>query len=122
MAAQEWVYAFIIYFVGITVVVSLFAIANVFPTGEFTARTGFNPQTIQPSNGSDMPTGIISTFSMSKFFKTVFSFFIWNFYITGDSLAVQYLWVIRLIFVILPGMFLLISLYYSLPGLGGGGG
>lgn len=121
MGTQEWIYGLTLYFVGISIIVSLFSLAGAFSPGEFQTSGGYNPQQSGQANFSDMPTGVTSTFSMGRFFKDVFNFFVFNISIGNDgSLIYQYLWLIRIIFVYLPVTFLIIAVWYSLPTIGGG--
>lgn len=121
MGAQEWIYGLIIYFVGIFIVFTLFSIAGVFNQGQINVEGGYNPIQKGSSNYSDLPTGVTSTFSIGKYFKDVFSFFVFNISIgTENSTLYNYFWIIRVIFVYIPVTFLIIALWYSLPTIGGG--
>jgi hypothetical protein len=120
MGAQEWIYGLVIYFVGISIVISLFSIAGVLNPNQFHSSGGYNPQQQGQANFSDLPTGVTSTFSMGKFFKDIFSFFVFNISIgSPGSIIYQYLWLIRIIFVYMPLTFLALAVWYSLPTVGG---
>ena len=120
MAAQEWIYGLTLYFIGIAIVVSLFSLAGAFTPSQFSTHGGYNPQQAGSANFSNLPTGVTSTFSMGKFFKDIFSFFVFNISIGNDgSIIYQYLWLIRIIFVYIPVTFLVIAIWYSLPTIGG---
>jgi hypothetical protein len=116
MSAQDWVYGLIVYFVGIFIVFTLFSIAGVFNQGEINVQGGYNPILKGSTNYSELPTGVTSTFSIGKYFKDVFSFFIFNISIgTDDSILYQYFWIFRVIFVYIPVTFLVLAIWYSMP-------
>lgn len=119
MGAQEWIYGLIIYFVGIFVLVTLFSLAGALSPSDLSVTGGYNPMVSGQVNGSDLPTGVTSTFSIGKWFKDVFSFFVFNINIgQSNALLYQYLWLIRVIFVYLPVTFLVLAVWYSLPTVG----
>jgi hypothetical protein len=120
MAAQEWIYGLTLYFVGIFIAITLFSIAGA--TSDVSVQGGYNPQQQGGANFTSMPTGVTSTLSIGTYFKDVFSFFVFNISLPTDTLIGQYLWLIRVIFVYLPVLFLVIAVWFSLPTMGGGGG
>lgn len=71
----------------------------------------------------DLPSGdvgLFSSFSFSGWFKTLFSVFVFDLNMVGGSgLLAQYFWVIRILLVWLPGVFGVLSVYYSLPTVNG---
>lgn len=68
---------------------------------------------------SDLPSGdigLFSSFSLRGWFRTIFSVFVFDLDMIGDSSLIgSYFWVIRIILIWLPGIFTVIALYFSLP-------
>lgn len=119
MGAQEWVYGLILYFVGVFIIITLFSIAGVLNSSQIHVTGGYNPVQKGSVNASDLPTGVTSSFSWSKWFKDVFSFFVFNISIGNDgSLLYQYFWIFRVILVYLPVLALILAIWYSLPTVG----
>jgi hypothetical protein len=117
MGAQTWMTGLILYFVGIAVVVSLFSIAGAFSDGNVQVTNFYDAQLKGSVNESiEVPS---KSFKWSGFFADVFSFFVFNVSFTDNSVLIEYLWLIRIIFVYLPLTLLVITFYYSLPTIGG---
>jgi hypothetical protein len=119
MPAQEWIYGLVIYFVSIFIIITLFSMAGVLQTNSVIVSGGYNPVQKGSVNASDLPTGVTSSFSWSKWFKDVFSFFVFNISIGNDgSLLYQYFWIFRIMLVYLPVLALILAIWYSLPTVG----
>jgi hypothetical protein len=118
MATQNWIYGLSIYFVGIFIIVSLFSMGSLL-SNDVTQTTGNFKTDSQSYNRSQVADN--QGFSMGTYFGEVFSFFIWDigYYNTDQSILMQYFWIIRLIIVWIPGLFLALAIYYSLPTVSG---
>lgn len=123
---QTWTYGFIFYFTFLFIIVTLFSIAGVFANNhdvvindEFTSSFGLN--TINQTrwvDGDTDSTATVGSYSITTTFKDLFSFFYFNISIYNHGIM-QYLWLIRLIFVGLPMLGLVLTIYYSLPTVSG---
>lgn len=119
-STQTWVYALIIYFLGLTVVVTLFGIANSFPNGEVTtAGVSGIYEAIDDTTNETNAYAQSGNIDWGETFKFVWSFFGWNLYVNDGEVLMQYLWVVRIFLVYLPLLALVVSLFYSLPFIGG---
>lgn len=122
--AADWMFGLIFYFVGLFIIISIFSIAGVFneSTVSFDNRfsSSLQSHTNETSEG-DVPSSIIP---QKSYFKDVFSFFFWNINYYGDgennSVLVEYMWLIRILFVFIPLFILILTIYYSLPTVSGG--
>lgn len=116
---QDWVFGLILYFVGLFIVVSLFSIGGMISPTDMTTDTRFSTalsiQVNQTQTAEDLG------FSIGDYFSDVFSFFFWDIqFLTGTQLF-TYMWLIRIVLVYLPFLALVLSIYYSLPTVSGGG-
>lgn len=93
-----------------------FADNTVTTSGGYTAQMLSNQSHIEAPEGS---TGLLGAFSMKSYFKDLFSFFVFNISINEGEVLMSYLWLIRLIFVYMPLLFLTLSIYYSMPTVSG---
>ena len=119
----KFMHGYIVYFLGMFLLVTLFSIAGVFQNNEVivdqrfsTAFSGGVNSSASPSAAA--PTGL-SAFKWNSYFKDVFSFFFWNISIYEDTELMNWLWMIRLLFVYLPLLGLLIAIWYSVPTVNG---
>ena len=122
MGVQDWTYALVIYFFGVFVVLTLLSLGGAFADNSVTSTGGYTPQTLANQSQIEAPegsTGILGAFSMKSYFKDLFSFFIFNISINEGDVLMSYLWLIRLIFVYMPLLFLTLSIYYSMPTVSG---
>ncbi len=117
MGSQTYMTAFVIYFIGLFIVVSLISLGGGFASGEVRVSLGYDPVIKGSVNDTAVTPG--QSFKWSSFFKDVFSFFVFNVSSTGETFITQYLWLVRLIFVYIPLTLLVITFYYSLPTVSG---
>ena len=119
MSAQSWIQGLTLYFVFIFIIVSLFVGGGLIASSPVTG--GYTGQKLTPLNqsSSDESTGLFGGFNLSRYIKAVFSFFAFNIYFT-DSTLLQYIIIIRILFVYIPLFFLALAIYYSLPTVSGG--
>ena len=113
-STQNWLFALVLYFTGLIVVVSLFGMANSFPNNEVTT-TGTGGMYGELTNTANESQGYAGegSISWSETFKFVWSFFGWNLYVNEGEVIMQYLWVLRIFLVYLPFIALIITLFYS---------
>ncbi len=111
-------HGYILYFVLLFVVVSLFSIAGVFTQNEVIVDQKF-ASSLTGSINETAPAPTISPLKWGNFFKDIFSFFFWNISIYDDSELMNWLWLIRILFVFLPLIGLLITIWYSVPTVSG---
>jgi hypothetical protein len=118
---QNWVYGLIIYFFSVFVIVSLMSLGG-YLSSNVQTEGGYTPQQLRNMSRIEAPAGdtsLIPDYDLKSYAKDIFSFFLWNINVTGDSLLANYMWLVRLIFVYLPLLFLAIAFYYSLPTVSG---
>lgn len=135
MGAQTWMYGLILYFVGVSTVWALatqgisdtqYSKYNDFDdsvTGgpaQYVSASGNTPN-IGGSNQSVTADEVadVSVWSIGKLFRNIFSLYAWNISIPSSSSLYSYLIYIKLIFIWLPGIFLIFTVIYSLPTMGG---
>lgn len=114
MGTQSVVNGCILYFIGLFIIVSLFAIIGAFPKNEVITDSRFS-STLSGSINASRVADSTDKLKIGTVFKDVFSFFFWNISFTDNGILIDYLWLIRILFVYLPLLVLLISIYYSLP-------
>jgi len=122
MGTQTWTYALILYFLGISVVWILMADTGVSSDMAVSGR-GSDDLAFDSSGNvvlgnesiSDDDAMDVSVWTVGKLFKHVLSLYAWNITIDADSTLAQYIFFIRLIFIWIPGLFLILSIIYSLP-------
>lgn len=119
----KFMHGYIGYFALLFILITLFSIAGVFQHNEVivdqrfaSAFSGSLNASASPPAGS--PDGL-SAFKWNSYFKDIFSFFFWNISIYDDSELMNWLWMIRIILVYLPLIFLLITIWYSVPTVNG---
>jgi len=114
---HTWLYALILYFIGLIAVTTLLAGAaldtdyNVAGTSNMYSELD---QTINQTSVADE-----SNIDIKDTFKFVWSFFGWNVYFSEGDTIIKFLWLFRLLFVYLPLLALVAVIYYSLPFAGG---
>lgn len=125
---QDWMYGFIMYFVGSFLFVSLFSIAGVFRENEIVTDTRFSSslqgnvdQNVNVTSLIDPSVNLFSGFKWGNYFKDVFSFFFYNITIYDNTQGelMKNMWIIRIILVYLPLLAFLLCVYYSLPTVSG---
>lgn len=123
MGAQSWVVGLGIYFLGIGLLTLLGNLAGIFDDDAVVLAGGANYQQLGAINTTVTAgdVGLFGGFKFSTFLKDIFSLFVFNISVSGDSLFVQYLWLIRILFIWLPGVMFVLGIYYSLPTVAGGG-
>lgn len=125
---QDWLYALILYFTGLLIVVSLFSIGGMFTSIEGSTNIQFS-QSLKGqvhNKSGEVSAPSISVFSWKSYFTDVFSFFFWdiNVYDQDKSVArvgilVDYFWIVRIIIVFMPLIALLLCIWYSVPTVSG---
>jgi len=112
---QRFIYGLIIYFVGISIIISLFSIAG---SLEGTGAS-FNTNDFSSSLSGNLNETHESEADVAKDHRSVtkdlFSFFVWNVSFTDDSILTEFLWLFRTIFVYIPLTALLLCIYFALP-------
>lgn len=124
---QNWMYGFIMYFVGVFLFVSMFSIAGVFQNNEVVTDNRFstdlrgNIDTGINVTGTDTSISLLGGFKWGNFFRDLFSFFFWNISIYDNSQGklMDSMWIIRIFLVYIPLLAFLICLYYSIPTVSG---
>ena len=118
---QTWLYALIIYFSGLMVIVSLFSIGGMLTPDQVTTSTGFSRSLggeVHNESG-EVSAPSVSVFSWKSYFKDIFSFFVWDINVYEGKILMEYFWIIRIIIVYLPLIALLTCIWYSVPTVSG---
>ena len=120
MGASDWMFGLILYFVGLLIIVSLFSISGVFAGDNQVVVDSRFSSSLQGNINTSKTADDLTIYPNRSYFADIFSFFYWNISIYGnDNILVQYLWLIRIIFVYIPFLALLLTIYYSLPTVSG---
>jgi len=120
MGAADWMFGLILYFVGLLIIVSLFSISGAFAGNSEVVIDSRFSNSLQGDINNSKTVDDLSIYPSTSYFKDIFSFFYWNVSIYGDdNILVQYLWLIRIIFVFIPTLALMLTVYYSLPTVSG---
>ena len=114
--AQDWVFGLTIYFTGLFIVVSLFSIGGMFD-GSVDIDARFSSSISSNINQSQSADDL--GFSLTDYFKDVFSFFFWDIQILEGTQLMSYMWLLRILLVYLPLLALVLSIYYSLQTVSG---
>lgn len=115
----DYAHAHIYYFIMLFVIITLFSIAGVFRNNEVITNSQFSSSLTATINKSGEPSPSLSPLKWRDFFKDIFSFFFWNISIYDGDVLIEFLWIIRIIFVYVPLLSLIITLWYSVPTVSG---
>jgi len=125
-STQDWTYGLSYYFIFVFIIVTLFSIAGAFSgnndvviNDQFTSSFDNTLNQSKYTDTSNSSTQTVGSYSISTTFKDLYSFFFFNISIYNHDGLMQYLWLIRLIFVWIPTLMLLLTIYYSLPTVSG---
>ena len=120
MGTQLWTYCLIIYFIMLSIIVTIMSAGGLLTDDIIisTSAIRVNPYDI---NGSSLtPNTDDYSWGFGDWAKDMFSFFIFNISMFGgNSILMTYFWIIRIITVYIPALFLFLSILYSLPFSGG---
>lgn len=121
-STQSWTVGLLVYFVIMTVMVILFS-ASVAKDETIVFSGVSDVKNFDTNlNQSELPTpSLTAVFNWGKFFKVFFGFFGFDlgFYDDNYPNAIAYLWIFKILFIYLPLMALILSIYYSLPTVSG---
>lgn len=125
-ATQTYMNGFIYYFSFLFIIVSLFSLSGVFSDNhdlivsqQYAGRYGITINQSQYSEGFAEEIGVFGSFKLKNYFSDIFSFFLFNISIYNHSTIMEYMWLIRTLFIYLPLLALGINIYYSLPTVSG---
>ena len=125
-STQEWTYGLAYYFAFLFIIAILFSISGVFANNHDVVindqfLSSFNNDINQSRwvDGSNESLDTIGSYSISTTFKDLFSFFFFNISFYNHGVLMNYLWIVRLIFVWFPLLMLVLTIYYSLPTVSG---
>jgi len=121
-STSDYMFSLIIYFIGLFIIVSLFSISGAFNSGGvvFDDRFSSSLSTATLNNATGNQADDLTMIPKQSYFKDVFSFFFWNINVyQGSNTLITYMWLIRLLFVFLPLLALILTIYYSLPTISG---
>lgn len=116
---QTWLFGLVLYFVGISVVWGLLSAGGVFAGSPNALDTnGFTYQQLvnYDANASEVPN-VSTSFSLKAVLADLWSLFGWNISVSPDSNIYNFLPVIRLIFIYVPGLLLLATIAFTLRGI-----
>lgn len=124
MGTQTVAIGLILYFLGIGIFVTLLSAAGAFSDSSVVYN---NPAQIADMATPDYNESYVDTEAISGakpwnigvWFKDIFSFFAWDIHSTDSGELGQYFWLVRVLFVYLPMVLLIITIYYSMPTVSG---
>ena len=104
-STQNWFYGLMLYFIGITIIITLFSSANASSDYVFTTPNALVDNTNPDANITTPDAG--SSYNIvtggSSFWDYFWGFYVWDFAgVYGQGTLMNYFWIIRLLLVWLP--------------------
>jgi len=114
MGSQAFTYALIAYFVIVSIFVGLLSYGGLLSDGSITvtqneAINSYGPNTTYSTVIPDSA----SSWNVGTYITDLFGFFVFGVELDGVG---AFMWIIRLVFVYIPLLFLVLSIYYAIRG------
>lgn len=109
-------YGIVAYYLLLAIVIMLFSMGGAFDNQEvITTTPDISQELTSQINQSELPDSFVESFGIGKTIKNLFSFFVFNISITTKG-VMDFLWLVRIIFVYFPALLLTITILFFTRG------